>query len=181
MAKANLAVVARSAAVSESLQVAERSRPRVAGKFFFHKGEKVFVRGVTYGPFATGSHGSPFPERDQVARDFVAMRYLGANCVRTFTPPPRWLLDLAAEHELWVLVGLAWTQHACFLDAAEMVEGNHRLVREGVRGVAGHPAILAYLIGNEIPPDVVRWCGPERVRDFLRSLAEDVRTIDRDA
>src|SRR5437660_1490514 len=181
MAKANLAVVARSAAVSESPQVAERNRPRVAGKFFFHKGEKVFIRGVTYGPFATGSHGSPFPERDQVARDFAAMRYLGANCVRTFTPPPRWLLDLAAEHELWVLVGLAWTQHACFLDAAEMVEGNHRLVREGVRGVAGHPAILAYLIGNEIPPDVVRWCGPERVRDFLRSLAEDVRTIDRDA
>jgi O-antigen biosynthesis protein len=181
MAKANLAVVARSAAVSESPQVAERSRPRVAGKFFFHKGEKVFVRGVTYGPFATGSHGSPFPERDQVARDFTAMRHLGANCVRTFTPPPRWLLDLAAEHELWVLVGLAWTQHACFLDSAEMVEGNHRLVREGVRGVAGHPAILAYLIGNEIPPDVVRWCGPERVRDFLRSLAEDVRAIDRDA
>ena len=104
MAKANLAVVARSAAVSESLQVAERSRPRVAGKFFFHKGEKVFVRGVTYGPFATGSHGSPFPERDQVARDFAGIRELGANCVRTFMPSPRWMLDLVAESGLWVFV-----------------------------------------------------------------------------
>jgi beta-galactosidase/beta-glucuronidase len=116
MTKANLAVVARSAAVSESPEVAHQGRPRVAGKFFFHNGEKVFVRGVTYGPFDVGLHGAPFPERAQVERDFAAMRVLGANCVRTFTPPPRWLLDLAAEAGLWVLVGLAWTQHACFLD-----------------------------------------------------------------
>jgi len=178
MTKANLAVVARSAAVSESPEVEHRGRPRVAGKFFFHNGEKVFVRGVTYGPFAVGSHGVPFPDHGQVERDFAAIRGVGANCVRTFTPAPRWLLDLAAEAGLWVLVGLAWTQHACFLDSPATTESNRELVREGVRSVAGHPAILAYLIGNEIPPDVVRWCGPERIRDFLRVLAEDVREID---
>jgi glycosyltransferase involved in cell wall biosynthesis len=178
MTKANLAVVARSAAVSESPEVEHRGRPRVAGKFFFHNGEKVFVRGVTYGPFGVGSHGALFPERGQVERDFAAIRGLGANCVRTFTRAPRWLLDLAAEAGLWVLVGLAWTQHACFLDSPATTESNRELVREGVRSVAGHPAILAYLIGNEIPPDVVRWCGPERIRDFLRVLAEDVREID---
>ena len=72
MTKANLAVVARSAAVSESPEVAHRGRPRVAGKFFFHNGEKLFVRGVTYGPFAAGSHGALFPEREQVERDFAA-------------------------------------------------------------------------------------------------------------
>jgi glycosyltransferase involved in cell wall biosynthesis len=181
MANANLAVVARSAAVSESVGVVRQARPRVAGKFFFGNGEKVFVRGVTYGPFAIGSHGAQFPERDQVGRDFAAIRDLGANCVRTFTPPPRWLLDLAAEHELWVLVGLAWTQHTCFLDAAGQIESNRRMVRDGVREVAGHPALFAYLIGNEIPPDVVRWCGADRVREFLRSLARDVREIDRSA
>src|SRR5258706_13394989 len=127
MAKASLAVVARSAAVSESPSVGERTRPRVAGKFFFHNGEKIFVRGVTYGPFATGSHGAPFPEREQVASDFESMRELGANTVRTFTPPPRWLLDVAAEKGVWVLVGLAWTQHACILDSPEMEKSNHRL------------------------------------------------------
>jgi len=181
MAKASLAVVARSAAVSEPLPAGEQTRPRVAGKFFFHNGEKVFVRGITYGPFAVASHGAPFPEREQVARDFAQMRGLGANTVRTFTPPPRWLLEVAAAEGLWVLVGIAWTQHTCFLDSPEVVAANHKLVRDGVRGVAGHPAILAYLVGNEIPPDVVRWCGPERVRDFVRSLADDVRDIDPDA
>src|ERR1044071_5750949 len=181
MAKASLAVVARSAAVSEPLPAGERTRPRVAGKFFFHNGEKVFVRGVTYGPFAVGSHGAPFPEREQVARDFAQMRALGANTVRTFTPPPKWLLDVAGEEGMWVLVGIAWTQHTCFLDSAEVGASNHKLVRDGVRGVAGHPAILAYLVGNEIPPDVVRWCGPQRVREFVRSLADDVRDIDPEA
>jgi cellulose synthase/poly-beta-1,6-N-acetylglucosamine synthase-like glycosyltransferase len=178
MANANLAVVARAASAPESVALTGRARPRVAGKFFFSNGEKVFVRGVTYGPFAMGSHGAQFPEKDQVARDFVAIRNLGANCVRTFTSPPRWLLDLAAEHEIWVLVGLAWTQHTCFLDVPEVAESNRRLVRDGVRGIAGHPAIFAYLIGNEIPPDVVRWCGADRMREFLRSLAREVREID---
>ncbi len=80
-----------------------------------------------------------------------------------------------------MLVGFPWAEHVCFLDSPETMETNHRLVREGVRGVAGHRAIFAYLIGNEIPPDIVRWYGPERVRDFLRVLADDVRELDPDA
>ncbi len=178
MAKANLATVARSAAVSEAPQPSGVARPRVAGKFFFCNGEKAFVRGVTYGPFAAGSHGAPFPEKERVARDFTAIREMGANTVRTFTAPPRWLLDLASEHGLWVLAGLAWTQHTCFLDSHEVVEQNYELVRRGVRPIAGHPAVFAYLIGNEIPPDVVRWCGPDRVCAYLARVAEEVRKLD---
>jgi len=44
-----------------------------------------------------------------------------------------------------------------------------------------HPAIFAYLIGNEIPPDMVRWHGPARVRDFLKRLADLVKSIDPEA
>ena len=40
----------------------------------------------------------------------------GVNAVRTYTIPPRWLLDLAAEHGLRVMVGLPWEQHVAFLD-----------------------------------------------------------------
>jgi glycosyltransferase involved in cell wall biosynthesis len=181
MAKANLAVVARAATISESPDTAVRGRPRVAGKFFFHNGEKIFIRGVTYGPFAAASHGARFPEREQVARDFAAIRDLGANCVRTFTAPPRWMLDLAAESGLWVFVGVDWTWQACFLDSHEMAESNRKFMREAVRPIAGHPAILAYSLGNEIPPDVVRWCGPDRVNAYLAKLADDVHGLDPDA
>jgi len=34
-----------------------------------------------------------------------------------------------------------------------------RRVREGVRACAGHPAMLAYVVGNEIPSSVLRWHG----------------------
>ena len=168
MAKANLAVVARSAVASESPEVAERGRPRVAGKFFFHNGEKVFVRGVTYGPFTAGTHGARFPERDQVEHDFAAMRELGANCVRTFTPPPRWMLDLAAESGLWVLVGIAGPASLLSRFPRRRRSRTDGSCATACAAIAGHRAILAYLIGNEIPPDIVRWCGPERMREFLR-------------
>ena len=34
----------------------------------------------------------------------------------------------------------------------------------------GHPAILCYAIGNEIPASIVRWYGPRRIERFLKRL-----------
>ena len=47
---------------------------RVQGKFFFAGERKHFVKGVTYGPFAPGTHGTQFPERAAVQHDFALMR-----------------------------------------------------------------------------------------------------------
>ena len=147
---------------------------RVHGKFFFagpdDQADKHFVRGVTYGPFAVGSHGAPFPEHDMVERDFTLMRGAGINTARVFTVPPVWLLDAAGAAGLKVLVGLPWSQHIAFL-ADPATRGRVRdAVAAGVRACARHPAIFAYLIGNEIPPDMVRWHGAEAVRRFLAGL-----------
>src|SRR5207244_4206255 len=136
----------------------ERSqRVRASGKFLFRGSEKLFLRGTSYGPFATASHGAQFPERDLVRRDFALMRELGANCLRTFTPPPTWLLDLADQHSLGVLVGLPWTEHVCFLDDTRVMQTIRTQVAEDVEPLKDHPAVVACLIGNEIPPDIVRW------------------------
>ena len=45
-----------------------------------------------------------------------------------------------------------------------------RRVREGVRACAGHPAVLCYAIGNEIPASIVRWHGRSRVARHLERL-----------
>ncbi len=153
------------------------TRPRASGKFLFRGTDKLFLRGVSYGPFAVGSHGDQFPERDMARRDFALMRDLGVNCFRTFTPPPEWLLDLAEEYDLGVLVGLPWTQHVCFLDDPGVAEDIRKQVTAGVDACKQHPAVFAFLIGNEIPPDVVRWHQPERVRAFLRELFAIVKRI----
>src|SRR5205085_2675711 len=52
---------------------------RVHGKSFFAGDTKHFVKGVTYGPFAIGTHRAPFPERDMVERDFALMGEAGIN------------------------------------------------------------------------------------------------------
>jgi len=150
------------------------------GKFFFVDGEKFFVKGVTYGPFAPASHGAPFPERPVLERDFTLMRELGANTLRTFTVPPRWLLDLAGQYGLRVIVGIPWAEHVAFLDSPSLVRDIHRTIADGAASCRGHSAVLACLVGNEIPPDIARWHGPERVRSFLRELVETVKMADPD-
>src|SRR5579883_1257335 len=113
LAPARAEAAARSSAVP-----APPSPIRVHGKFFFAGERKHFVKGVTYGPFATGSHGAPFPETGIVARDFALMRKAGVNTVRVFTVPPLWLLDAARRAGLKVLVGVPWSQHVAFLGDA---------------------------------------------------------------
>src|SRR5437016_656636 len=83
-------------------------RPRAKGKFLFLGDEKFFVRGVTYGPFRSQPDGCQYPWPELVQRDFELMRRHGINAVRAYTQPPKWLLDLAAQHGLKLLIGLHW-------------------------------------------------------------------------
>src|SRR5437667_7697836 len=149
--------------------------PTIGGKFFFVGDHKLYLRGVSYGPFATGPHGFPFPAEETLERDFALMAELGANCLRTFTVPPRWLLDRAADCGLRVLVTVPWAQHVCFLDDRAVVSEIRGTVRAAAETSADHPALFGLLVGNEIPPDIVRWYGPERVRDFLHMLRDEVK------
>jgi len=154
------------------------TRARTHGKFLFRGDDKLYLRGVSYGPFAPGSDGTQFPEPDLVRRDFALMRALGANTLRAFTVPPRWLLDLAGDHGLGVLVGIPWTEHVCFLDDRAVMAGIRRQIAAGIEACAAHPAVLACLIGNEIPPDIVRWHGAARIGAFLRTLYAQVKARD---
>jgi O-antigen biosynthesis protein len=148
---------------------------RVHGKFFFAGERKHFIKGVTYGPFSIGTHGAAFPERDTVEADFTQMGEAGINTVRVFTVPPQWLLDAAERAGLHLLVGLAWPQHVTFLDSPAIQAEIRDAVVAGVRACRAHPAVFAYLVGNEIPPDMVRWHGAEPVRRFLYDLVALVK------
>ena len=79
-------------------------RPRAAGKFVFVGCEKLYIRGVTYGPFRPDPQGSQFPSPEIAKRDFAQMAANGINALRTYTVPPLWLLDIARQQGLWVMV-----------------------------------------------------------------------------
>lgn len=153
-------------------------RPCVRGKFIFVGDEKLYVRGVTYGPFRPDEHGSEYHTPDVVEQDFAQMAAKGINAVRTYTVPPRWLLDIAQNHGLRVMVGLPWEQHIAFLDEKKRARSIEERVRAGVRDCAGHPALLCYAIGNEIPAPIVRWYGRRRVERFLKRLYHAAKAND---
>src|SRR5262245_23922402 len=94
------------------------ARPVVAGKFLLVGDEKFYASGVTYGPFRPNGSGCAYHTPQIVQRDFAAMAAMGINSIRTYTCPPRWLLDIAAEYGLRVMVGvgLAGEQQTAFLD-----------------------------------------------------------------
>lgn len=153
-------------------------RPVVAGKFLALGNRKLYLKGVTYGTFAAGPDGSTYPHPTRVAADFAAMARCGVNTVRTYTAPPRWLLDTAQQHGLRVMVGLAWEQHVAFLDNAGQARAVRERVRAQLRDCLGHPAVLNYVVGNEIPAPIVRWHGKRAVERFIHQLYDTVKEED---
>jgi O-antigen biosynthesis protein len=161
-----------------ALAAARGQRPCVRGKFLWRGGKKVYLRGVTYGPFRPRDDGSEYGTEEIAGRDFAMMAAAGVNAVRVYTIPPCWLLDLAARHGLLVLAGTPWEQHVTFLDDHRRARDIERRVRDGVRRLAGHSALLGMTVGNEIPASIVRWHGRKPVQRFLRRLYEAAKDED---
>ena len=143
---------------------------RVDGKFLQADGARFFLKGVSYGTFAPGPDGRHFPHSEIVEADFAAMARAGVNTVRVYTPPSAGLLDLAAAAGLRLMIGLPWAQHVAFLADRQMRSDIRREIRASVREMAGHPAAGLFAVGNEIPPEVVRWHGRRHIERFLREL-----------
>jgi GT2 family glycosyltransferase/membrane protein implicated in regulation of membrane protease activity len=171
--------IGKVAALVDAVRTQERAVVR--GKFLFVGDEKFWVKGVTYGTFAPRADGAMFPDDEVIDRDFQSIAMAGFNTVRTYTPPPRSLLQLANRYGLRVMVGLSWSQHVAFLDDAAIRKSIRRAVREGVNACANDPAVLCYTIGNEIPAPIVRWHGREKIESFLRGLCRIVKSVNPEA
>ncbi|MEL7237597.1 MAG: glycosyltransferase, partial [Planctomycetota bacterium] len=151
-------------------------RIRRDGKFFRvcapagEVGAKFFPKGFTYGPFEPNSAGEPLPERDDVRRDFEQIASAGGTVVRVYHTPPTWLLDLAAAFDLRVMVDVAWAKNLVFTDDRRVMAEARRSVRRAAQACGNHPAVFTISVANEIPAEVVRYAGAEKVEAFLDDL-----------
>jgi len=145
-------------------------RPAVLGKFIYADNAKFWVRGVTYGTFRPDANDEQYHDTKTVERDFAQISANGFNAIRTYTVPPRWLLDAAQNHGLRVMVGIPWEQHITFLDDERRCRDIEERTRAHVRACAAHPAVLYYTIGNEIPAPIVRWHGNRKIEKFIERL-----------
>ncbi len=157
---------------------ANRPRVTVDGKFFRRGAEKLYLKGVAYGPFAPNAAGETFASPEQTARDFALARELGANLLRVYHPPPRWFLDLAAQHDLLLWVDIPWDQHLVFLDDSARRAAARQAVCHTVLACAQHPAVFAFCVANEIAADMVRWSGAPRVAEFIDELVAEAKRLD---
>ena len=176
-----LTSVAKTSEFENQSEISNKSknRPRVHGKFIFVGDEKLYLRGVTYGTFGVENNSEYNPEKVKI--DFALMKQNGVNTVRLYTVPPRWLLDLASENGLFVMVGLPWEQHINFLDDAKITDSIAARIRENVLSCANHSAVLCFAIGNEIPAPIVRWFGHRKIEKFLHRLYKIVKSEDSEA
>jgi GT2 family glycosyltransferase len=153
--------------------------PSVRGKFLFVGDQKFFIKGVTYGAFRPNDAGVEFHDLGKIRRDFAMMAQNGINTVRIpHTTPPVHLLDIAAEHNLRVMVGLSAEQYVGYLVDGKRPTKAFTDIRSKVRSCECHPALLCYALGNEIPASVARWLGRERIERYLCDLYKTVKDED---
>src|SRR5919106_1757013 len=188
-ARPALPIVLRPAALSQV--PAGLARPEVRGKFLFAGGEKLLVRGVTYGTFRPGNDGVPYPAPVRVDADFAAMRKAGLNAVRTYTVPPEWMLDAACRHGLRIMVGLPWEQHVTFLDVRRAPGGaglcrgqrdpgaDRPLARTPARGVLPGAALRCRQSEGSGGPGHVRPLSHHRVPGIAVPRSRDVQRVPR--
>jgi hypothetical protein len=97
-------------------ETAADGRVIARGRFLFVGDAKLWIRGVTYGTFRPDAAGREYPPPLRLGADLAEIAASGFNTIRTYTVPPRDVLDAAWRHGLRVLVGLPWEQHVAFLD-----------------------------------------------------------------
>src|SRR5262249_43278535 len=128
-------------------------RVRVDGKFFRLGEQKFYLKGLCYGPFAPNAQKEFYASPEQTRRAFAQIQLLGANLLRVYELPPAWFLDLAQEHGIKIFIDVPWNKHLCFLDSRKDQAQAREAVREAARATAAHPAVFAYSVVNEIPPE----------------------------
>ncbi|MGH9021969.1 MAG: glycosyltransferase [Acidimicrobiia bacterium] len=162
------------------------ARVRVDGKQFAVDERRFNFHGVSYGTFRPRPEdGARFPELDRVKRDFSAMQQAGFTVVRTYTTPPEYVIDLAADWDLRLLAGAYFPDWRYLFGASRrqwrrLASDARAEARAIARRLAGREEILGLALGNEVPADVVRWVGAKRVAAGIAELAEVVREEDPD-
>jgi hypothetical protein len=150
------------------------SRPQVDGKFLKVDGKRFWIKGVTYGSFSPNDEGEPYPAFHRLKDDFARMADAGINTVRLYNAPTPRIADAAWKAGLRLIPEVGWGPRFCEL-GTDREDFLYQWAKDRTCELAGHPAVLMYSIGNEVPPLVVRWYGVERVSQFLRRLCNIVK------
>ena len=153
------------------------ARVQVRGEWLYVDGEPFLIKGIGYSPYRPGQ----VPWRDRldpavVEQDFQRITAAGFNTIRTWSPLPPEILELANQHGLMVLQGIWVEQHGDYT-AAAFQDMMAQVIRQEVARAKGHSNVLAFLVGNELLPEqVFRTTVPETETLLKRAAQIQSRT-----
>ena len=146
---------------------------RMDGNGVIVNGKRAIINGVVWHEDAPRTGASLTYE--QMERDIVLIKSLGANAVRfAFHPPHPYMLNLCSRYGLFALEEVpVWNAPADILADEAFATQAEAQVREMVERDQSVPALLAWGIGNAFDS------ADERAAVFVRRMRDAVRTLDR--
>lgn len=144
---------------------------------FVVDGRPFLIRGIHYGPWRPGTGPNkqyPYPDLKGIAQDFDIIRKTHANTVLIYDPPPR-VLDLAEQYGLKVIYCFALDWYSIGSEKQPAIRAQ---VVERVTALRSKPALLAWLLGNEISTQVRQARGDAPIVGGLRDLYKAVKAAD---
>jgi beta-galactosidase/beta-glucuronidase len=152
---------------------------QIKGKSLLVDGRPFIVRGIHYGPWRPGTgpgKGFPYPSPQNVDEDFRIIRSLNANAILVYNPPG-YVLDIADRYGLKVLYcfDLNW-----YLQTDDAAARERAGVLHAVQDNRQKPALLGWVLGNEIPLNAIEQRGASTIENSLSSLYRSVKEVDPD-
>jgi hypothetical protein len=130
-----------------------------------------------YGPWRPGTGPGkkyPYPSKDEIAADFELIRRTNANAVLVYDPPDV-VLDLAQQYGLRVVCVFELNWHDVGGPGQNAIKAT--LVARAAQ-LRDKPALLAYLLGNEVGGDIIQSRGVAPIVTGLRDLYTGVKAVD---
>jgi hypothetical protein len=152
---------------------------RIDQRQFVVDGRPFVVRGIHYGPWRPGTGPNkqyPYPDLTGIAQDFKMIRQAHANTVLIYDAPGD-VLDLAEQYGLKVVYCFALDWYSVGGPAQPAITAH---VVERVSALRSKPALLAWLLGNEVGGHALQTRGEAPVVDGLRNLYTAVKSADPD-
>lgn len=149
----------------------------IRGRQLFVEGHKFTVKGLHYSPWRKGTgpaKGYAYPGPEAIESDFRLIRTLNVNTILVIDPPG-YVLDLAGKYGLKVLYGFYlnwWT-----LGTPE-ASATRDSILQRVHKFRDKPALLGWVLGNEIPLSAIEQRGEGVIESGLEELYRSLKAID---
>jgi len=138
---------------------------------FFLNGKRIILRGVVW--YEDHPNWGSALTYEQMERDVVLIKNLGANAIRFASHPPHpYMLDLCDRYGLLALEELPLRAPAAILAEEGYLDLAVTAAREMIVRDRSHPSVLAWGLGDQFD------AGGDGARAFVAGLAEHMRSLD---